>query len=157
MFRGDGQMAISDLLLGLSAVLLIVLAVLSTRLQGLAVEAGSRMQGQASPARTLAESVATEGRAALIAAPREARLLTRDGLVSRVPREDLDRAALAPWLAALDGVPLLIVLPGGDETAYLAEPRLAESGLSQIDRVRVSASCSSPLLSNGEVRCHAGE
>jgi hypothetical protein len=149
-------MAISDLLLGLSAVLLIVLAVASARVQSLAVEAGARMPGRETETHDLTDSLTAAGRAALIAGPGTARLLSSDGTERSLARDALDRASLAPWLARLDAVPLLIVLPGGEETAFLAEPLLADGGLERIDRLRLTAACVAPRLLGEEVRCDAG-
>ena len=150
---GDGQMAISDLLLGLSGVLLIVLAVASTRVQTLAVEAGTRLQDRADETESLTASVVASARAAVIAGPRDLRLIPTTGAAVTVPQGALSRDTLAPWLARLQDVPLLIVLPGGDETAFLTEPLLAAGGVDRIDRLRLTADCVAPQIIGPEVRC----
>lgn len=152
---GDGQMAISDLLLGLSAVLLIVLAVASTRVQTLAVEAGQQIPGRTDTPTALRNGLGDAGRAALIAGPDTAQLVRADGSGRAVARDALDSAALAPWLAQLTAPPLVIVLPGADETAFLAEPLLAAAGLTAIDRIRLTADCEIPRFLDTEVRCDA--
>ncbi|MGR3483853.1 MAG: hypothetical protein ACU0BF_00770 [Paracoccaceae bacterium] len=133
--------AVADILFGLSAVLLIVLALLSTRLaEGIARAAETRERAQAVDALAVT-------RAAVAALPGAVVLATADGI--EVGGARIPLSGVPDWAPGEAGPLRLVVMPDGIEADFLLTPALARAGVASVERSRLTGACGRLVARDG--------
>ncbi|MCL3883298.1 hypothetical protein [Marivita sp. GX14005] len=147
---GVPSLAMADIMIGLSAILLVIVAALSTQAAQLASAAlQSSADAEARIARAAQSHAAQSGDPVLIA--------QADGLLFVAPTGDtaIPLDAIATWTPPpLPAAPLLIVGPRGLEADFLLGPALARAGVEQAQRLRIAGACARLLRgATGSLRC----
>ncbi|MFP7674929.1 hypothetical protein ACG74X_16385 [Marivita sp. S0852] len=131
------SLAMADIMIGLSAILLVIVAALSTQAAQLASAAlQSSAEAEARIARAARAHADQSGDPVLVAGAAGLSLVTPSG-ISAIPLD-----AIATWTPPpLPAAPLLIVGPRGLEADFLLGPALARAGVAQVQRLRVAGAC----------------
>lgn len=140
------EVASSDLFFSLSAILIVLLCLLSGPLRASLAATDTSAAALLASARQsgIAVIVATEGGATLQAPAYPALFLPLDAILG---------PDLAPWLRDLAAPPLLLVLPDARDSAFLLDTALAQAGVATIRRVRLSGPCLRPRILPQGVTC----
>lgn len=147
----------ADIFLGLSAVLLVVLALVSVGLRD-AVLDGVARASEADAIRLGADAAAlsADGRTIIYADGFGVTVLRGGVVQARIPTDAIGTdPALGAALAEAGADTLAVISSEGQEAAFLLDPALARLGASRVARVRLDPRCGGFVAAPGGVVCNA--
>lgn len=135
-----GGAATSDLFFGLAGILIVLICLASGPLR------------QAVAARDLPATITAPGQW-LAVADAQGLVLTRPGAAPlRLPLDAITPDALAPWAQEAD-VPLVVLTPDAQDSAFLLDSALATASVPLVRRVRLERACPHPRVTAQGVVC----
>lgn len=146
----DRQLIVADMLFGLTAILLVIVAVASQTIGSIATQLGTSENANEAEVEEAVVAYANAASETILFARADGVVLIRPGGQEVVPL-----AALSQWTPpVLDEIPTIVVSPLGMETDFLLGNILARSGVAEVTRLRISVDC--PALArtdDGALRC----
>lgn len=154
---GQDQLVVSDLFFGLSAILLIVVALMSAEVREFTVSAARNVgSGQGSDT-AVAAMAAAEQSYAVLASGKRAVFYEPNGSSVSIDRDALlGSAMIRDWVGRAQrssGAPVVVIDPDGSEAAFLLEPALAQAGLERFSRIRLIRGCRALKLGPTAAEC----
>ncbi len=150
---GDGGAgtAASDLFFGLSAILIVLICLLSQNLQHALAE--QTRAATAETGRALIAAATQSGLRLAIARAGGVDLVSPGAAPLTLPTDALLGAALRDW-AARPGNPTVIITADATDSAFLIDTALAQAGLTGYSRIRLAAPCLSPRFTPTGLSCN---
>ena len=150
----------TDIFLGLAAILLVALALVSANMGDLLRIAhdSARPQANSDATRAAAARLAqAEGRLVMLVRADGVTALGPENALGHVMRDDLpDTTAPARWLAAAPAaMPLVILGPDAGDSAFLLEAALGRNGAGPVGRVRLTGDCAALVAQPSGFLCVA--